>query len=345
MLTDNQTPFAVESAFLSDESGCPLYVPMIQATYRIETNGALAVVEQPPPVKMAGEYWGDPESSSLKYEPVYAFTKPSTDVVLIGHAHAPSRGTTQMEVGIRVGPVRKMVTVVGDRFLVRRLTQTQVTGPAPFERIPLIYELAFGGSDKRSPAEMKPRFEARNPVGTGFGTGSLSNDEQVRLPNLEDPRHPYRGYGDTPPPAGFGFIAPHWQPRAALGGTYDAVWDKERKPLLPLDFDRRFFNAASPGLIAPGHLRGDEPVTVLGASPEARTDFQLPGVPAPMCHVTTRTRDRTSLQTALDTVVVNMDERLLILTWRAHMPIRSGPHDVIAVAFGGEARAAATASA
>jgi hypothetical protein len=330
VLVDNQTPFAFESVFLSDEQGCPLYVPLVQATYHIGQNGSLTAVEEQPPVKIAGEYWGDPESTSVKYEPVFAFTKPATDVVLIGHAHAPSVGTRRMEVGIRVGPIGKTITVTGDRLLVRRLSQTHVTDPKPFERIPLIYERAFGGWDTRTPDEKKPRFEARNPVGTGFRSGSTSGDDEVKLPNLEDDQYPYRSYGDTPPPAGFGFVAPHWKPRAAFGGTYDLAWDKERKPLLPRDFDRRFFNSASAGLIAPGHLKGDEPVMVVGASPEGRMTLQLPGVPAPVCHVATRTRERVSLQTTLDTVVVNMDERLLILTWRAHTQIRSGPHDVVA---------------
>jgi hypothetical protein len=59
--------------------------------------------------------------------------------------------------------------------------------------------------------------------------------------------------------AGFGFISPHWQPRAGLAGTYDASWQASRAPLLPVDFDRRHLNAVSPGLVAPGYLRGGEP--------------------------------------------------------------------------------------
>ncbi len=43
-------------------------------------------------------------------------------------------------------------------------------------------------------------------------------------------------------------------------GLADEVWNKTRKPLLPKNFDRRYFNAAAPGLVAPGYLKGDEPV-------------------------------------------------------------------------------------
>jgi hypothetical protein len=342
---DNKSPFAFETLFLADEEGRPLYVPVIQASYHIRHNGSLVVAEQSPPVNLAGEFWGDPDKASMKYEPVFAFTKPATDVVLIGHAHAPSPGTTETQVGLRVGPVHKIVKVVGDRWLIKGSGQVRVTPPVPFEKIPLIYERSFGGWDTRDPNAEIHRFEPRNPVGAGFRDRSIGGDDHLRLPNVEDPHHPYRDYGDTPPPTGFGFIAPNWRPRAALAGTYDSAWDKGRKPLLPRDFDRRFFNAASPGLIAPGYLRGDEPVVVVGASPERRVSFHLPGVSSPVCHVGLRGRDRVSLVTALDTVIINMDDRVLILIWRAHLAVRNGPHDVVSVEIGAQVHASSPAVA
>jgi hypothetical protein len=323
---DNRSPFAFEALFLADEEGRPLYVPVIQATYRIEEGGFLSLTEKPLAIQTAGEFWGDPEQSSTKYEPICAFIKPTTDVVLIGHAHAKDSTTTQMQVGVQVGPVQKTVTVVGDRVLYRLAGAVKVTPPQPIDKIPLIYERAFGGWDRRG---LQHRFEQRNPVGLGFRDSTMKGDDEVRLPNLEDPQHPYRAYGDTPPPVGFGFIAPNWQPRAAFAGTYDTAWDQKRKPLLPKDFDRRFFNAASPGLITPGYLKGDEPVVVVGVSPQGRIAFRLPGVPPPVCHVELRGGERVSRQTVLDTVIINMDEHLLLLMWRAHVAVRNGPHDVV----------------
>src|SRR6185437_6864632 len=123
---------------------------------------------------------------------------------------------------------------------------------------------------------------------------------------------------------GFGFIAPNWQPRLALAGTFDVAWDRTRKPLLPKDFDRRFFNAASPGLVAPGHLRGDEPVVTIGASPHGRVAFHLPCPAAHQCLFELRGQRRVSLQTVLDTVIVDMDLLCLVMQWRAHLPVRNG---------------------
>ncbi len=312
-----------------------MLVPAIQACYTITHNNQLAILEEQPPINIGGECWSDDVAkSSIKYEPQIAFQKPATDIVLIGHAYTQNKGDNEVSVGLRVGPVQKIIRVLGDRYLIRRSGEVTITTPQPFEKIPLIYERAFGGWDLRDPAPDKYRFEPRNPVGTGYLDPLVGGDAQVKLPNLEDPERPYRGYGDTPPPAGFGFISPNWQPRAAFAGTYDEAWDKERKPLLPKDFDRRFFNAASPGLIAPAYLNGDEPVVIVNAASEGRVNFNLPGVPAPQCKVQLRGGKTVVLQTQLDTVIINMDERLLFLLWRTHTPVRNGPHDVVSIDIG-----------
>lgn len=331
-ILNNPTPLAFESLFLTDENAQPLFVALVQGCYSIVPRQPPSLLAEQPKINIAGECWGeDPAKASLKYEPQIAFMKPATDIVLIGHAYAPRPGETEVAVGLRVGPVQKVLKVTGDRYLFRRGGLVSVTAPQPFEKIPLIYEKAFGGWDLRDPTPGVYRFEPRNPVGMGYRDITLSGDDQVPLPNLEDPQRPYRGYGDTPPPAGFGFIAPHWQPRAALAGTYDEAWSQARKPLLPTDFDRRFFNAAAPGLIAPGHLKGDEAVTVVNASPEGKESFTLPAVPPPRCKLELRGKKAEILQTRLDTVIINMDERLLFLIWRAYLPVRNGAHDIVSI--------------
>lgn len=330
--TNNSTAFSFESLFLSDENSVMMLVPLVQACFAITPNKQMLLLEEQPIINIGGECWSeDAAKSSFKYEPQIAFQKQATDIILIGHAYPQNKGDTEVSVGLRVGPVQKIVRVIGDRYLFRKSGEVSITAPQPFEKIPLIYERAFGGWDLRDPKPDKFRFETRNPVGTGYLDPMANGDAQVKLPNLEDPAHPYRSYGDTPPPAGFGFISPNWQPRASYAGTYDEAWDKERKPLLPKDFDRRFFNAASSGLIAPGYLKGDEPVVIINASPEGRVTFNLPGVPAPQCKVQLRGGATVTLQTQLDTVIINMDERLLFLIWRSYTPVRNGPHDVVSI--------------
>jgi hypothetical protein len=329
--SENKTPFAFEPLFLADEEGRPLFVPIVKATYLIQEGTRLSLADEQVPVNVGGEYWGDPEKSSYKYEPETAFVKPATDIVLIGHAYAPKPGVTKVDVNLRVGPMQKVVRVVGDRYWVKRLGMTSMTKPEPFERIPLIYERAFGGWDRSHPNPEKHTFEPRNPVGTGFRGKKGKFEQGIRLPNLENPRHPVKSLNNRPPPAGFGFTSPHWQPRASFAGTYDKAWMKQRMPLLPTDFDRRFFNAAPPDQVAPGFLKADVPVEVINASPGGRVSFNLPGVPPPQCRVELRGRKDHRLETRLDTVIINTDENLLFLIWRTNLVLRSGPQDVVSI--------------
>lgn len=326
----NKTDFAAETLLLTDEEGVAQFVPCVQAAFSIGAKGVLSLVEKQLPVTVGGKWRGDPAKTSMTLEPQVAFVKPSTDVVLIGHAYASSAGSTDGLVGIRLGSVQKTAKVFGDRRFVNRLGSSGITQPEPFECIPIVYERAFGGWDRRDADPLKHRSEVRNPIGIGFRVTTQGPEEQG-LPNFEDPQHLIKSWGDTPPPAGFGFIPPDWQPRLGFAGTYDLAWNKGRRPLLPKDFDRRFFNAAPPGLVTPEYVKGDEPVIVLGAAPEGRVEFRLPGLPAPLCLVELRGRKRIPLQTALDTVIVDMDSRTLTLIWRAHIAVRNGPHDVLSL--------------
>lgn len=325
---DNQTKFAIDALALADEELRPLLVLVLKATYTLE-KGGLTLAKEQVPVDVAGEPWGEPGLSSYKFEPETAFIKPATDVVLVGHAHAPAPRTTELEVELRVGPLRKAVRVVGDRVWVKSLGQVDMTRPLAFEKLPLVYERAFGGHDRTPPESAKPRFEPRNPVGVGFRASPRHFEEGLRLPNLEDPARPLKHFGQVVPPAGFGFVSPDWAPRAAFAGTYDKAWEETRKPLLPRDFDRRFFNAASAGLVAPGYLRGDEPVLLVNASPRGRLVFQLPGA---------RPQVRAELDGGrvepvmnLDTVILDTDAHRVLLLWRGAISLRQGPHEVRAI--------------
>jgi hypothetical protein len=324
-------PVAVEQMFPSDEEGRLLFVPVIKATYNILDHGRLALSEQQIPVSVGGEHWGKPGESSYKYEADVAFMKPSTDVVLVGSAYAPGARSTQTDVRFSVGPVQKIVRVFGDRYWLRTLGMMLMSPPLPFERIPLVYERAFGGWDRSDPDPETHTCEPRNPVGTGFRSKHGKPEDGAPLPNLENPQYCIQSYGDAPPPAGFGFTSPNWQPRSDFAGTYDDAWKKGRMPLLPKDFDRRFFNGASPGLVASGYLNGDESVLIENASLDGAIAFNLPGVPPPRCRIEMKRAADLHLETKLDTIIVNTDERVLFLVWRAHTILRNGPHDVVSL--------------
>ncbi len=334
---ENHLPHEVEPLFLTDEEGCPLFVPVVKATYAIDgkggADGGVSLAQVQEPVNLEGAYWGEPEASSYKYEPEVAFVKAATDVIFIGHAHARKPGVTALKVSLTVGPIQKTVAVFGHRYWYKSMGIATATKPQPFEKIPLIAERAFGGWDRRHPDPAKHRVEPRNPVGIGFHAKRSQLEEGRPLPNIEYPSARMKHYRDTPPPALFGYISPHWQPRAGFAGTYDDAWQRSRMPLLPKDFDRRFFCGAPSDQIAPGFLRGDETVAISNVTMNGRLLFKLPAAPPAVCRVRLRRKPDQHLKTQLDTVIINTDEMRLYLLWRAFLRIPKGFEEVEAVQF------------
>ncbi len=326
----NESPFAAQELYLTDEEGRDLVAVVVQATYAFGTAVPLTLVEEQPPVDVAGTFNGEPGASSYRNEPQMAPLKVATDVMLVGHAHAQRHGATSMDVGFQVGPVGKVVRVFGDRRWYRRMGFEAISEPHPFERVPLTYDRAFGGWDTSPEDPEKHTVEARNSMGVGYHNKKYCTFiEDAPVPNIEDPKHLINDYTDTPPPAGFGVVGPDWTPRAQYAGTYDEAWMQRRMPLLPKDFDRRFYNAASPGLIAPGFLRGNEPVVLAGVVPEGRLSFSLPGEPPPSCTIITTREERHPLSPQLDTVVIDTDARTVSMLWRAHLLVPGGRiHDI-----------------
>jgi hypothetical protein len=330
-------PCHFEPLFLADENLTPVLATLVKVTMTLGPDGSIAPSKVQMPFNGGGELAVAADVASYRYEPEGVFFKPATDVVLIGHAHAPNPATTVLDVGIRVGSLQKVVRVFGDRYWVKTGGQVFATKPQPFGKLPLTYERAFGGWDKSHKDESRWRFEPRNPVGRGFGDPLAYVEEgKVPMPNLEDPNNLITRYGDAPPPAGFGFVSPNWQPRAKYAGTYDEAWNSQRKPLLPKDFDRRFFNAASSGLVSTGYLRGNEDVAVVNAAAVSPLRFKLPNGPPPACRVRLRGGKTVLLRTNLDTLIVNTDAMSVLMFWRAHIPLPTGPQDVIGIDVGSE---------
>lgn len=268
---DNKTPFAAERGWVRDRDGAEIWLVAVKCTFDIKPDGSTQVSEQQPPVLRIPEYYGEPGKSSIKYEADLIQTKKTTDILVVGHAYAPpGQAVTKLDVGVRVGPVKKILRVFGDR-------QWGVLGPTdpkPFTKMPLIYERAFGGVDTKS-AHPERDWEWRNPVGCGFAVKKAHLDG-APVPNVESADRLIRSWHTRPAPAGFGAIGSHWQPRASFAGTYGDKWLKTRQPLLPEDFDERFFQCAPLDQQAPQFLMGGEPVALLNLSPTGSLHFALP---------------------------------------------------------------------
>jgi len=192
-----------------------------------------------PPARLtqAPKVRGDPLTTSLLSDAEITLRKPTSDILLHGHAHAtPGKPAHRADVSLRVGTLVKALRVYGDRYWRVGLIGLKQSPLEPFQQMPIVYERAFGGRD---PAEPEKKWDRRNPVGRGT---AVRSDRLAgwHVPNIETPAELIGSPRQHPPPAGYGPIACHWDPRFKLGGTYDPKWEDERQPLEPEDFQDRF---------------------------------------------------------------------------------------------------------
>jgi hypothetical protein len=309
---DNLTPFAADHSWVRARDGAEVWVVAVKATFLIRPDGTTEVAPEQEPVTLVPKFRGDPAASSLLYDSDLYHTKPTTEVLLHGHAYAPGgRPVTEVDVRMKVGPLKKTLHVTGDRVWRPGPLGSRAGAPEPFEKMPLTYERAYGGRDESDPK--KPTWETRNPVGVGFHP-ALGQP----LPNVEDPRH-LIGAWSRPTPAGFGPIAAHWQPRVKWGGTYGDKWLKERQPLLPEDFDERFFLCAPEDQQAPAYFKGREPVELINLTPGGLLSFNLP---REAFGFTTRftTGEVVRHRANLHTVILEPDVPRVSMVWHTHLP-------------------------
>lgn len=123
--------------------------------------------------------------------------KPATDVVVQGSAFARHGIPVQsMHVSVQVGDRCKRVAVFGRRLMKwTRTGKAYIEAAEPFTEMPLTYENAYGGCDRRVPVSSEeldrlemdhPGLNPRNLLGKGYVV--LPDPvEGVELPNLEDP--------------------------------------------------------------------------------------------------------------------------------------------------------------
>ncbi|MFO0588485.1 MAG: DUF2169 domain-containing protein [Polyangiaceae bacterium] len=314
-----------------DESGQPSIARPLAPVriFDIYTDPSKIPAELRPPVRAEARY------SSIRYGTDAVEEKPGTDVLLVGTAYPPRGEVTKTSVSLRVEAghttLHKVLTVHGPR-----VWQSSLTGlvPGPSGRMgptPLVWELAYGGVDETDPQAIVADY--RNLSGTGFLERRAGLAGRP-APVIEDPRVPVSSR--SPAPAGFGPILPHWQPRAGRVGTLDDAWRRERAPLRPLDFDPRHFSCAPDDQWLSTPLIGDEPIEVLGATPNGVLRFKLPRY-SPIFRSTVRGQTWEHA-THLDTLLIDTDERRVELVWRCSVRLpRKTEHLERITIFGAEA--------
>ena len=119
--------------------------------------------------------------------------------------------------------------------------------------------------------------------------------------------------GSASEPWPFGPFPRSHPSRIHFAGTYDEVWQRDRMPLLPQDFDSRYHLSAPSGQTSCNYFVGDEEMTIDGLY-GGRISFRLPGKTV---LVSGNVRQRYFTELAkLDTILIWSEAPLLTIVWR-----------------------------
>lgn len=313
----NDTPYGAERSWVRDGDGGHLWIVAVKATYDVLEGGALRLADEQPAPLLEPVHFGDPGASSVRYDTEVVEPKPATDVLINASVHAPNgRPAKAVEVVARIHNVKKTLIVYGPRVFQKAGAGVTPSEPEPFVEHPIVYEWSYGGQDLRDAEPRRHVMDLRNPVGRGVAARAVDLVDQPAF------RVEYLHSSATP--AGFGAIASHWSPRRELAGTYDDVWLRTRRPLLPADHDSRA-RLSAPADQRPGrHLAGGEAIVLQNMTPSGTLAFTVPRVDL---EFTTHLRTLKTLHRAtLGTVVVEPDIRRVALVWQTSVPV--GPRDL-----------------
>ncbi|RWO01971.1 DUF2169 domain-containing protein [Mesorhizobium sp.] len=320
----NQMGYRHEYTTALDIAGYEHLVVIVKGTFDFpETpNGPAQKSAEQAALVMADTHTGEPGYSATLWETDFAFRKPRCDVIANGCAYAPGgRPAERVPVGIKVGNWSKLFEVVGHREWRSIGPLFTATSPQPFLKLPISYDVAWGGVDRLDPEDKLPASYKFNPVGTGWSrTKNQRLIPGLRLPNTqavdEEIRSPFGDYK----PMSFGPMGRGWPGRIEYGGTYDDNWTKNIFPFLPPDFDERYFQMApSDQQIDPP--RGGEEVQLVNLTPEGRVSFRLPptGLSMTLFKQQNKVFDASVYP---DTLLIDPENRRFSLVWRVSQRIQ-----------------------
>jgi hypothetical protein len=305
----NLTPHAVGELAGKDAEGFPLFVAIVKATFAWQPDGSTRPVE-PQALHQADAFADEPATSGLLAATDLSPPKPRVDVLFKGTLTA-AQPISEMDVALRIGSrLQKVVRVFSARYWLPGVVHDMVPSkPYPTTALPFAWELSFGGAD----AQDSRVYEPRNPAGTGV-CKQAADLQGKQAPSFEDPQALIRSSNDRPAPRGFGPVAPHWQPRCKLAGSYDEAWQSSRAPLLPKDFDPAYWNVAPDDQQLPDYQPG-EVVRLLNMSPRGTDFFALPTLDVPVTFSGGGKMAETYAQ--VDTLIIEPAEQRFSLVARA----------------------------
>src|SRR5215813_3134120 len=103
-------PLKSELTVFTDKNGRMCLLAVAKGTFSVQPDGTCMLAEEQQELVYADEFYGEPGISSVQYESDFAFYKPRTDVIVVGHAYATGGGPTRrVDVTLELSTIRKTV--------------------------------------------------------------------------------------------------------------------------------------------------------------------------------------------------------------------------------------------
>ena len=297
-------PFAVSTLPWEPAPGRRSVCVCVKATFLLVPGGTATIAALQEPF---GAEMRDVEAGPTALGDLVPF-KPRADVLLAGHAYAPRGAPTDGFIArARVGPVRKALSISGDRAWVPSFDGLRPSVAVPFRRMPLRYERAVRAGENLGGVDV---------LGQGAELGrTLPNIAAIVDQGGETP-----GFGPLPLPwrarrYGLGDAALLWASRVALSAGPP-----------PPGFDFRLFNAA------PVEQQLDEiPVGVEiqleNLHPEqAWLETRLPALRIKLFRRAPRSDRAVELPMRCDTLWIDADRGICFALWRGAVLVE-GPDE------------------
>lgn len=311
MKLENETALSAHLFFGPDGEtnlGCAV---LLKATYELVEQRLQLATKAVWPIHLAPL-----ETPYGTFQGEVAHRKPKTDVIVLGKAHAQGGAAVRsMTVSLSVGTFRHSLAIFGDRRWERSVLGLTPTEPLLFREMPIVWANAYGGM-LHTPVGDMPNTD--NPVGKGFFVDEKEADG-VPLPNVEDPNALIRSPRDIPRPVG-------WGPYPLAGGVRMAkLFGPDGVPRPAAEVEPFTMGWAHPDLIIETPAVGAR-IEVQGLTPDKPLVTAVPAFPARV--VLLAGDERRTLTPKLDTLIVEAEERRLVVRWRASTTLEMRPREV-----------------
>ncbi len=302
----NSTPFKADGCFARDKDGTEYWVIAIKACFSYADNSSpfLKLMLEQQDINFYPQYY-DKQEFEIKEDTDITPFKLSTDIAVTGYVELEQN---RQYVELTCGEITKSAYVFGDYYADGKGWNINFFEGNPKDKIAIRWRNCLGGK-----AIDGESYFTGNLIGTGYIIKPHMLEEKIKLPNFLSDTEINKKSFVSMKHLGFGFISPSWQPRLQYAGTYDEKWEITKSPLLPDDFNHKFWHSVSTDQIYPQYLKGGEKIILKGFHKDSDYSFIVPQILfSGYSQWNGYTEDIKAFMTLLH---INTEDRTVCLTW------------------------------